>query len=102
MSVKTTTAVIKVKSGNNIADDGAFLVYDKNGGYYYTVSRAELLATVDAKIASIEAKEKAFEAKMVSDYKALSDKYAAFLVTYKETNTKLIDLVDSVVNPVSK
>lgn len=96
----TKDVIIKVRSVDDLSKvkDGSVLVFDKSHGYYYVVDHDDLMKECESKISQAlriqnqtSEKESVFEKKM-------NERFESFLSAYKETNTKLIDLVDSVVN----
>jgi hypothetical protein len=81
--------------------DGAVLLYDKKQGYWYVIDTDTLFQAQNRRIASM----KASIDKSVSEFKAeiqecqsqcasLSKEYDDFIASYKETNSKLIDMVE--------
>lgn len=106
--------IIEVETNVPLESYGAnhMLVYDGTKKVYFPMTRKELLITQDNKIKQIHEELENFEKEMkeivktfretvnkdVADFKRNSlEKYSDFLKTYKETNSKMIEMVKSVV-----
>lgn len=108
--------VIEVESRVPLESYGLnhMLVYDGTKKVYFPMTREQILAPQNERIKQLQKELEEFEGKMkemltnfeksiqkeVQDFEIDSSaKYSEFLKTYKETNSKMIEMVKSVVVP---
>lgn len=93
--------MINVKAGQNIPPAPYVLVKAQDGDYFYAVTMAELCAQQQKIVSDYENKMKALIDEFAKYKQEMDDKYAKFISSYQESNSKLIDMVDTVVNGTS-
>jgi hypothetical protein len=100
---KNVYVTIKVKEGTVLpASGGHILVYDHDADAYYSVSLADVFKNEREICEQVQTKESEFEDAINAKIKEMDEKYNSFLATYKESNAKMIELIESVVGEGDK
>ena len=95
--------IVKVDASKPLSEygNGYVLLYDANQGCYFATTREALFAVQDAKIKCLESKINKFieeqEKKSKDFMDKIDEKFNDFLETYKNTNSKLIGMVEAVI-----
>ena len=95
--------IIKVNASEPLSEIGSgyVLLYDANQGCYFATTREALFAVQDNKIKLLEKQMNDFmtkqEQKTDEFIKSIDKRFDDFLETYKNTNSKLIDMVEAVI-----
>jgi len=113
---------IRVAEGTVLSKegDGHVLIYSKDGDYYYSVSISDLYHYEDEQVRKLKEEIKALEKKLNDSFEAKSgeldaltdqfrkaeekrdEKVGKMVANYKESMTKVFDMVDSIQKEVSK
>lgn len=93
---------LKFEITSNSFKDGNLLLYNKDRGYFYAVTPEMFLTRQNEEIKRMKEhcseKEKNMEKEideLKKEIKELHNHYDNFLSNYKETNAKLLDMVES-------
>lgn len=99
--MKTKPVVINVLEGQNIPPSPYVLVKAQDGDYFYAVTMSELCDQQQKIVSTYKNQMDGLIAEFRKYKTDMDAKYAKFLLSYQEGNSKLIDMVDSVVNGTS-
>jgi hypothetical protein len=113
---------IQVAEGTVLSNkgDGHVLIYSKDGDYYYSVSISDLYHYEDEQVRKLKEEIKALEEKLKESFDARAreldaltaqfrkaeekrdDRVGKMVANYKESMTKVFDMVDNIQKEVSK
>lgn len=99
--MKTKAVVINVLEGQNIPAAPYVLIKAQDGDYFYAMTIDELCAKQQKIVSTYKNQMDDLIAEFKKYKEEMDAKYAKFLLSYQEGNTKLIDMVDTLVNGTS-
>lgn len=92
--IQKTIVRIKLKDGQTFKE-GDVLTYDEKEECYYVTSIETLLSVQNKKIADLKSNYEEFINKYNAKFEEFESNYKKFLSTYKNTNDKLIKMVEN-------
>lgn len=93
---------LRFEIASNSFKDGNLLLYNKDRGYFYAISPEMILQKQDSEIKKLKEHYTEKEQKMKEEVEMLKQEvndlkqqYNNFLISYQETNAKLLEMVES-------